>query len=826
MLKLALRMTWRDLRAGELHFLLVALMLAVASLSAVQFFTGRMDAALERDANQLLGGDLRVSAEAPIDRAWRREAEILGLLTADTVELQSMASAVTGASIMPRMVLLKAVGPGYPLRGRLTLHQGQGSVPAPGIPTAGTAWVDRSLLASLDLQLGQHIELGGLRLAVTRTIDAEPDRGPAGLSFAPRVLIALDDLPATGLVQPGALASWDLLIAGDKKALATFAAWGKVRLKQGERIDTLATRSATTSDALNRASTFLALVGLLAAMLASLAVAMAARRFMLRHADACAILRCLGLEHRRVMAMFVGEFLLVGLLGSAAGVAIGYGAHFVLVEWLGTLLTAEIPAASWAPAWHGLLIGMLLLAGFGMPPLLQLRDIPHSRLLRGERIAPAPRTLVFSALGLMLFAALMLWQSSDLTVGALTVGAFAAATLLFAAVARAAIGMLRFVPASVDRGVMRLALAGMRRRPAAMVTEVVALALGLMALLLMTVVRGDLLAAWQDTAPADAPNHIIFGVQAHQKDDVAARLQPLGAALYPVMRARLKAINGKPARADDYTERVAKNAVERELDISSESTLPPANTLVAGSWFAPGSTLPEVSVSEISAKALGLKLGDRMTFEFSGTPLEVQVTSLRKVDWRTRRANFGYLLNPAAARGLAASWVGAVHVPPSDSALVGSLVRDHPNLTVMNTGAMLTQLQGMLDQVSKAVEFLFLFTLAAGLLVLYATLASTQDERQHQAAVLRALGASRAQLSRAQRIEFALSGALAGLLAAAGATAASWALARFALNLEWHFSPLLWIAGLLAGSTCALIGSWAGLRAVLATSPLHTLRTH
>ncbi len=478
------------------------------------------------------------------------------------------------------------------------------------------------------------------------------------------------------------------------------------------------------------------------------------------------------------------------------------------------------------PALKGLAVGVLLLAGFGLPPLLQLRDIPHTRLLRRESAPPQARTVMTYALGLLMFGALLVWQAGDPVTGLLMALAFIAGLLVFGAVAWAAVAALRFVPRSVDRGVLRLALADMRRRPAATVTQVVALALGLMALLLMTVVRGDLLDAWKNTAPANAPNHIIYNVQPEQLDVIGARLAPYGKpVLHPLMRARLLHHNGRPAKAVDAGDKLAKRLIEHELDVSSAPSLPLSNTLVAGRWFGHANGMPELSVSDMSAKALGIKLGDRLTLEFGGSPLTAVVTSLRKVDWRSRHPNFGMLLNPAAAQGLAATYATSLFVPPADSAFVNRLVDDYPTLTVINTGAMVAQFQRMLGQVSGAIEFLFLFTLASGLLVLYATLVSSQDERQRQAAILRALGASRAQLSRALWIEYALTGSLAGLLAAGGASAGSWALARFAFKLEWQLSPALWAAGLAAGAACALLGGWAGLRAVLNQAPLQSLRT-
>ena len=829
MLKLSFLMTMRDWRAGELRFLLAALALAVASLSAVQFFSDRMGSAMRRDAHGVLAADMLLASERqPLDPSWAVHAASLGLRSADTIELESMAIAGEGDAALSKLVSVKAVSAGYPLRGALKLQDGPWSRAAGGAPQSGTVWIDPELASSLGLAAGARLRLGEHALGVAGAIAAEPDRGPAALMFAPRVMLSIGDLRASGLLQAGSFVTYRLLLAGEPAQLAQFERWAKARLPAaGVRLETLATSNAESSEALAKGHRFLALVGLLSALLASLAVAMAARRFMLRHADACAMLRCLGMPHSRVLGMYLAEFLLVGLAGSALGVLIGFGAHFVLLEWLGALVSPDLEPASLMPALRGMAVGVLLLIGFALPPLLQLRDIPHNRLLRSDIGTPSAMTVASQVLGAGVFGLLLVWQAGDVRIGLLTVAAFGAGLAVFAAVAWGAVAALRLVPDALGRGVWRLALADLRRRPGAAVTQVVALSLGLMALLLLTVVRGDLLGAWRDSAPAGAPNHIAYNIQPDQREAVAARMHAYGKpVVYPVMRGRLSAVNGKQLSAASFDDKRAKGMLEQELAVAAARDLPAANSLVAGKWFgAAEGAAPELSVSDVSAGILKLKVGDRVTLDFAGQRLTATVTSLRKYDRRSRNVNFNFVLNAGAAQGLPATYVTALHVPAADTRFVDALVRDYPNLTVIDTGAIVAQLQRMLEQVCAAVEFLFVFTLASGVLVLYATLVSSQDARMRQAAVLRAMGASRAQLSRAQWLEYALTGSLAGLLAAAGATAGSWALARFAFQLEWHFSPLLLAAGLAAGSACAMLGGWAGLRAVLRQSPLLSLRS-
>ncbi|MES2902517.1 MAG: FtsX-like permease family protein [Pseudomonadota bacterium] len=828
MLKLSLLMTLRDWRAGELRFLMVALALAVASLSAVQFFADRMGTGLRRDAHQLLAADLRLMTENAPDPAWRTEALKLGLQVSDTVEMPSMAMSGAGDAVQAQLVALKAVGSGYPLRGSVMLRQGESTVAAKDVPRPGTAWVDDKTMSSLKIARGATIRVGDTSYVVEQVIAAEPDR-PAAVAFQPRVMIALPDLAATGLGQPGSFARHALLVAGDKKGMADFEAWLKPVVEKsgarGSQIDTLASRSEEVSEALARADNFLSLVALLSAVLASVAIAMAARRYTDRHADASAMLKCLGLRQSKVTAMYLIEFTMVGLVASAIGVACGFAAHFVLLEWLGSLVTTELPAPSWWPILNGLGVGTLLLVGFGVPPLLQLRNVSHNRLLRREAESPKPATLAAYGMGLLVFCGLLLWQTGDLKVGLISAGAFIAGMALFALVAWATIACLRFLPAAFDKGVWRLALADTRRRPVAAITQIVALALGLMALLLLTVVRGDLLDAWKNTAPPNAPNQAVVRIEAAQREAVQARLRQFGnPELFPRMLARIQSVNGKKIDPADHKEGLGKHIAQNQVNVSSFKAPPPSDTLLAGRWFA--GSAPELSVSENAAKALKLKLGDRVAMDFAGSVVELPVTSLRKIDRQARMATFSFIVSASVAEGKAATYETNFHVPPTDKRSMTRLAEEFPNLVIVNFGAIMDLVQSVLDQVSAAIEFLFLFTLASGVLVLYATLLASQNERMRQSALLRALGASRSQLSKAQHIEYAMIGALAGLLAASGACAASWALSRFVFKFAWEFPPLLIGAGIVAGALCSLLGGWAGLRAILNHPPLQSLRTN
>ncbi|MFZ6846731.1 ABC transporter permease [Undibacterium sp. RuRC25W] len=838
MFRLSWRMMMRDWRAGELRFLLVALMIAVASLSSVGFFADRLRSGLQRDAHQLLGADLLVSADQPINPEWRSEAQKRGLQIADTVVFSSMGLAGEGDHGLAKLVSLKAVSPHYPLRGKLKLNQsvsGSGEtanreVEANDIPAPGTVWIDPALQVALNLKLGDQVRLGDLSFIFTHTIADEPDRGAGFMNFAPRAMIAASDLSATNLIQNGSRVTYRLLMAGPVKAVASFQNQLQAQIEQnklkGVRLESLESGRPEMRATLDRSEQFLSLVSLLSALLAAVAIAMAARRFMLRHLDACAMLRCLGLTQNQVTMMYLVEFFILGLLGSTAGVVLGYASHYVLLEWLGSLLAKDLPAASWMPAVHGVATGLLLLVGFALPPVLQLRNVPHNRVMRREQDPPQATTIATYVLGLVMFVGLLLWQTGDVKLGLITAGSFLVGIAVFALIAWLGVASLKQMRNFSQVTAWRFAITALQRRPGATVIQIVALALGLMALLLLTVVRGDLISAWKQSTPADAPNQFVINIQPDQIEEITARLAQFEhPRMYPMIRGRLIAVNAHSVTPDSYEEDQAKRMVDREFNLSAMNDIPTLNKITAGQWFDDRRAIePEASVEVGIAKTLKLKLGDKLTFDVAGQQVVARVTSLRKLDWGSMRVNFFVVLNPKAIVDLPATWITAFRLPVNDQRFVNQLTLDFPNLTVVDVGAIIKQLQTVLDQVITAVEFLFLFTLASGVLVLYAALAGSQDVRQKEAALLRALGATRKQLSYSQWIEFLLIGSVAGLLAASGATAVGWALARFSFNFEWTFSPLVWVAGIAIGAVCALFGGWVGLRNILNQPPLLSLR--
>jgi putative ABC transport system permease protein len=805
--------------------------LAVAALTAVGFFADRLKGGLARDARQLLGGDAVVVSDTPTPANFVAQARAAGLQSLTTLSFPSMARAPDAQGGASRLVALKAVPAGYPLRGNLETSasaEGTGEKTR-DVPGRGEVWVDAAVLESLSLRIGDALLLGDAQLRIARVIRIEPDRGSGFLNFAPRAMIHVDDLAATRLVQPASRVGYRFAVAGPDPAVARFSQWAEAEAKKGEvrgvRIESLEGGRPEMRQTLDRAEKFLNLVALLAALLSAVAVALAARGFASRHLDDCAMLRVLGLSQRTIAFSYAFEFALIGLFASLVGVAVGFGVHFVFVAMLGGLVETTLPAAGLWPLAFGLGMGLTLLFAFGLPPVLQLAQVPPLRVIRRDVGNLKPASLAVLAVGIAGFAALLLAASSDLKLGSIAVGGFAGAVLVFAGLSWVAVKLLRRVvnEATAPRWLV-LATRQISARPAYTVVQTSALAVGLLALVLLVLLRTDLIASWRQATPPDAPNRFVINVLPEQSDAFVTALRTAGVKRmdwFPMFRGRLVAVNGRSVTPDDYVEDRARRLVDREFNLSFAAQQPEHNQVVAGRWQ------PEeagaVSVEEGIATTLGLKLGDTLRFDIGGMPSEAKVTSLRKVDWGSMRANFFVMYPVSRLADVPVTYMGAYRAP-DQRGFDNTLVRAFPNVTNVDMTATITQVQGVLDKVIRAVEFLFGFTLAAGLVVLFAAVSATREERAREFAIMRAVGARGSLLRQVQRAELIGVGLLAGFLASMVASVVGWGLAKYVFDFTWTASPLVPLAGAAAGAVLALAAGWWGLREVLSRPVVETLR--
>lgn len=833
-LSFALHMLRRDARAGELRMLVAALVVAVAALTAVGFFTDRVRLALVQEANQLLGADLLLTSDHPWSARVAEDARERGLQVAETRTFPSMVMHGESAQLAE----IKAVSDGYPLRGsvRIAPELNVQDSTASGIPPPGVIWVDERLASALPAKVGDLVAVGQQALRVGAVLTLEPDRGVNFFGVAPRLMMNIADVESTRLIQSGSRVNYRLLVAGETDAVNQLRMAVGNRLERGERIEDARNARPEIRSALERAQKFLGLAALLTVVLAAVAVALASRRYMQRHLDPCAVMRCLGATQGFLLRIYLSQFAVLGLLSALVGCILGYLSHYVLYAWLAQMLATPLPQPGLLPALQGLVTGLLLLFGFSLPPLLQLKRVSTLRVLRREfstGVLPPFRLFAGYLLGFTVLAGLMFWVADEIRLGTYVVAGFSVAMLFFALVARLSIRLVALVRGGArsrtgQGGIgWRYGLASLERRSMASVVQIVALALGLMALLLLTVTRNDLLDAWRRAIPPEAANRFVVNIQPDQLESVRRSFATAGlnAEFAPMVRGRLARVNGVKIGPADYDDERAKRLIEREFNLSYRLDLPPGNALLAGRWFSETDAGRGVaSVEDGLAKTLGLKVGDRLEFVVAGENVEMQVLNLRKLNWDSMRVNFFVVATPAALDGYPASWITSFYLAPGKADFVNRLIREYPNLTVVDVAAIVQQLQTIMDQVAQAVQFVFLFTLGAGIIVLYAALASAAEERRYELAVMRALGARREQLLRALLAEFAAIGVLAGLIASLGGIVIGQLLANKVFQLEMAINYALPPITMIGGAALVVGAGWFAAARLLDAPPLEALR--
>ena len=908
LLHLSLNLLRRDWRAGEWRVLLLALVLAVGSLATVGLFADRVRMALQQEATSLIGADLRIVSARPLPPIYREMAEARGLRTVESRAFLSMVVYREEALLSE----IQAVEAGYPLRGSIEIDDGNGVVgrvspsgrnPTSGVPTRGdvglrdeaanptyefpqadegsvplrgTVWVDGRLLRRLDLRVGDEVGIGMQRFAVAARIVRDTDRAVGFYSIAPRVLMHGDDLAATGLIQEGSRITYRLLVAGEARQIEALHDELEPKLSSGEKLESVRDARPEIRSALERAEHFLGLAALTAAILAGAAMALAARRFVLRHLDTCAMLRCLGAQQGQVLRLFLYQFLLLGFVAVLLGCALGYATQAALAGFIEAMRETELPQPSVLPALKSAASGFVLLLGFAFLPLLQLRRVSPLRVLRRELGAPQASALLSWSLAVLVLAGLFLWHAGSAKLGFTMLGGLLAGLLCFGLLAWLLLRGLHRIsqrnwqvvgasPAR-DQGSplqyaksLQYALASLARHGRDSALQVVALGLGGMALLLLTLVRADLLQSWQGKLPPDTPNRFVVNIQPEQRQavqDFFVRQSVSPPQLLPMVRGRLVAIGAAPVSGDSYADPRARELVEREFNLSYAEQMPEWNELVQGQWWSQSAdaasmssfrrkpessdcnnldtglrrcdeTLQErkeLSVEEGIAERLGIRLGDELTYDVAGNRFSARVTSLRRVQWDSMKVNFFVIATPELLKDFPVSYLTSFYLLPDKVRAGDDLVREFPNLLVIDTGAMVAQVRSIMEQIAQAAGVIFLFTLLSGLAVLYAALLATQDERIGEAAILRTLGADSRYLRRLHFAEFAVLGLLSGLLAAVGAVLLGWVLARFVLEIPYHASAVIWPVGALGGVLVVTLAGWLGTRRLAVLPPLAILR--
>ena len=830
---LMLRFVRRELRSTEARILVLALALAVASVGAVAMFADRVQSAFVEQANVLLGADAMISGDRPLPPAFAEAARAFGLTTTESTRFGSMVSVPVrdGGEVRSVLADVKAVAAPYPLRGTLEARGPTGArVPLVAQVRPGEVFVDERLASRLGVRAGERVELGRLTPRIAQVFAEEPEVAGNFITMAPKVLMAGADVEASGLIAPGSRATYRLQVAGPRAG--EFVAAMRPKLGPGQRLETIRELRPEVRSTLERAEQFLGLAASFAVFLAVVAIVLTLRRYLKREIDTATLFRTLGAGERQTLVHFIGQFCVLALLACALGVALAYAAQAALAWTVRGLFESALPPAGWWPLAKAFATGFVLLLGFALPPLVALAATPPVRALRRDLPPLAGSGALAMSLGGIAVLAVVLMQAQDWATGVVFVGALLALVALATLLAGALLWLIR---RAVRSGGLRwlgrahsvsFGLANLDRRRLSTALQIACLGLGVMTLITVGFVRTDLFSAWQKSLPPDAPNQFLINIQADQIAPIQSLLPKdagEAAAVYPMVRARLVELNGRPISAKDFVSENAKRLIDREFNLSSASTLPRGNRLVAGAW--PDATERDVmSIEDGIAATLGLKLGDEVTFDVAGETLRVRITSLRKVDWDSFRVNFFALLPQASIAALPKSYITAFHLPPGDTKTLAAVVAAAPNVLAIDVSEMMQRIRSIVDQVARALEFVFVFTLLAGLLTLYTAVIATQDERRYDTAVIRTLGGTARQVRRALLAEFVTLGAATGVLGVGGAVGLTWALAARLLKIEFVPSPGVWVAGFVLAVALTLLAGWLGTRSVLSTPPLQVLR--
>lgn len=813
--RLAARSLKRDLRAADVRALFVALVLAVAASTMIAFFLDRLERGLERQAGQMLGGDLVLEQRDPFPEELRNTLEQAGFTLSDQVDLVSMIS--QGERFQPAS--LKAVDDVYPHYGVSHVDRGSGVEQIASGPPAGEAWADPRLAELIEIEIGDRVQVGQTELTISGIIEREADQSAGFGNFNPRLMLNTADLEATGLVQPGSRIEFELLAAGPPAALDQVQGLLAQLRRDGVEVRDVRVDRPQLGNALQRAESYLGLAGLAAVLLAGVAVAMSTRRYVERHLDTAALLRCFGASQYQLVTIFSLQLIGLALMASLIGALLGLVGQAVLLWLLTSFLPMTLPPPGIMPLWLGIFTALAVLVGFAGPTLLRIKQVSALKVLRRE-LDPLPPAawLVVGVASIVFGGLLWLYSGSFPLALALLVGGSALLALLWGVSSLLLNGLLRAVQRLKGGGewvqAFRLGGRQLARRKQAGLGQLLAFSVTFFAMAMIVLVRGDLLTTWQDQLPEDTPNYFAINIQPGERDAFEQAVAPrvdTQSTLYPMVRGRITEINGQAPRDAVPADARGDNSLRRELNLTWQSELPEGNQVVAGQWFTPASepegwmsevdatpssdseTVP-ISVEDGLAERLGLGLGDEITFAVGSDSIKTRIESLRSLNWDSFNPNFFVIFPPGVLESFGHSFITAFHLPDEEQGLVRELVSDFPGVSLLNVDAILGQVRDVLTQVTRAVELVLILVLLAGVSVLYAALTASRPVRAHESGLLRVFGAGNRMISRVQGAEYALLGFASGLLGAVLAELATAALYLYWLDLTPRLHLGLWLA--------------------------------
>ena len=818
---LSLRLLLAEIKAGKMTVILLALILAVTSATIISVFSQRLDSAMLNKSTELLGADMRLKSRETIAESWYQQAQALGLNTATTLEFPSVVLFNQDMAL----AAVKAVDDAYPLKGAVTTEPLFNGADDSGSPKQGEVWIEARLLALLNAQVGDVLEVGAIKLKVSAEITNEPDRGGNFYSLSPRLMMHLNDVAAAKLVQPGSRVSWRMLMSGEASALKQLQQQLEPSLLSHQKFESLTDNNQALANSLKKARSYLSLAAMLAIILAGIAIAMAAQDYARQHFDSSALLRTLGASRSYVTRLYLFQLVYLALIATVLGLTLGYFGQQLLSGILATIFTQTLPLADVSAWLIASLTAPVTLLGFALPPLLQLGRVSPLRVLRRELEPMSWNSWAIYGLGLLMMALLSYWFSKNLIMTLIVILAgFVTLLVLLFILQFILYVMNRIMPMAKMTLSMRFAWMQINRDRYRTSIQILAFGLTMMVMLIIAIVRNDLLQDWQKSLPADSANFFAMNIQNFEVEDYQKDLTAAGfttSTAYPMVPGRLTTINNVIVKDDPV---YAKDpAVQRDLVLSGGLELPAGNTLIEGEWFNGDETLA-VSLADGLASRLQLKIGDQLQFDIAGETLTVTVSSIRKVDWGSMKPNFYVLFSPDVVELLPLNYLASFYVPSELSAELTDIIRQYPGITLLDVSQVIIQVQSILAQVTLAIEYLLILVLIAGFLVLLAALRSSLGERLQQGAVLRTLGAKRQQLRNMQWFEFLIMGALAGIIATAGAEVICWLLYQrlFDIPYPWHLSYWFWLPLVAAVVIAAL--AVRNLTPVIKQAPLVILR--
>ena len=817
--------TWRrELRSDDITVMLSALTVSVAAVAAVSFLTERIGAAVRQQAAEVLAADLAVAAPVRPDPERLERARAYSLQGAETWSFATVAI----AGELTALASVVAVSGEYPLRGEVRTSDrpyGPDSV-ALGIPPSGEVWVDAALLAQLNIDVGNSLQVGSREFQATRVLRYRPDPGTGFQQLGPTVLANLADVPAMEVVRPGSRVSYRQLFAGEKDQVIEFRRAEEDGLRSDERIQNLEEASQTLASAVDRAGSFLALAALVSVILAAVATVLSARSYTRRRLVTAALEKCLGASQGQVFRRSLIPVLVVSLLGIALGSAAGYAAHLGLSAYAREVINLDLPAATWRSLIPGAAIALVVTSACVIPWLRSLAKTSPLRVLRQDLPMRGPGPLLRQGAPLIAVLAIVVVLAGDAQLAIwMSLG------LALTAAVGMLLGWLLVRALSALRGAggvaWRHGLANIRRGGGESVAQVAGFGLGLMAVLLLGVMRTDLLDAWRNSMPADAPNYFFINIAPEEWAGIRSLLSeqaPDFSEALPFIRARLTDINGTPAQEWPLPNPEGRRFIERASNVSWSAAIPEGDRVIRGQWWDEAHEGPaELSADVQTAARLGVSLGDRLTFDVGGVGLEAELTNLRSVDWDTFNPNFQLVLSPQAA-DLPHTMIASAYIPEEQGQVLMTLLRRYPGVTVIDLDAIIGQARRILDRAGLAVQFVFAFSLLAAVVVVLAAVRSNRRERSMETAVLRTLGGRRGVILRSLAVEFGVLGGVAGLLGAGAASLLGLLLAERVFDLDYSLDPALLVLGVASGAGLIGMAGMLAARGALKAPLISVLR--